>query len=467
MQSLGGHASSRAPVLGGPTLPRLTPRRDLSNLTALPPYRLIAHFPPMSSITVEKTAEDLASRSLRVTIPVDRVEAAEARALKYYAKRARLPGFRQGKAPEAVVRRRFGDAIRQTVLEEVVREGWEEARTAESLEPVSEPSIRNLKFEAGSPIEFDLLVEVRPSLKLARTGGFTLTRQVRPVTDEAVEEQLQALREQKATWLPVAGARPTEGQMVRVEVTSLNQASEVAPEPQAHDVVLGEQQAVPALEELIMSLEPGQTTEGVIPLPADPSPEAPAAEPPSRRVRVTLLEVKQKELPELDDALAREVGEFDSLEELKSTIRTDLAADAVREADSSLREQLIAELASANDVPAPESLVHRVMHAYAHAYGIPDEQLGAFEGQFHGIAESTVRRDLILGAVVEQEKLAATEADVDARIAEMAKARGVETGQLYASLQKANRLPELERALTEEKAFAWLLAQSTVNEVSA
>ena len=192
-----------------------------------------------------------------------------------------------------------------------------------------------------------------------------------------------------------------------------------------------------------------------------------ASHAPSRRVRVTLLEVKQKELPDVDDALAREVGEFDSLEALKATIRNDLEADAVREADSALREQLISELASANDVPAPESLVHRVMHAYAHAYGIPDEQLGAFESQFHGIAETTVRRDLILGAVVEQEKLAATESDVDARIADMAKARGVETGQLYATLQKANRLPELERALTEEKAFAWLLAQSTVNEVSA
>ena len=419
----------------------------------------------MSAITVEKTAEDLASRSLRVTVPVDRVEEAEARALKYYARRARLPGFRQGKAPEAVVRRRFGDAIRQTVLEEVVREGWEEAKTSEALEPVAEPSIRNLKFEAGSPIEFELLVEVRPSLALARTGGFTLTRQVRPVTDEAVEQQLQALREQKATWLPVEGAKPTPGQMVRVEVTPLDLDGDDPAEPQSHDVVLGEQRAVQDLEELIMSLEPGQTAEGDITFPDDHPDEARRGQ--SRRVRVTLQEVKRKELPPVDDALAREVGEFDSLEALRDTIRTDLAADAVREADSALREQLLAELASANNVPAPESLVHRVMHAYASAYGIPDEQLGAFEHQFHGIAESTVRRDLILGAVVEQEKLAATEADVDAKVAEMAAARGVETGQLYASLQKANRLPELERALTEEKAFAWLLAQSTVNEVSA
>ena len=92
----------------------------------------------MSSITVEKTAEDSASKSLHVTVPVDRIREAEARALKYYAKRARLPGFRPGKAPDTVVRKRFGDAIRQTVLEEVIRESWETAKTSESLKPITD-----------------------------------------------------------------------------------------------------------------------------------------------------------------------------------------------------------------------------------------------------------------------------------------------------------------------------------------
>jgi trigger factor len=140
----------------------------------------------MSQITVEKTAEDSASKSLRVTVPVDRVREVEAKALKYYVRQARLPGFRPGKAPEAVVRKRFGDAIRQSVLEEVIRESWETARSAESLKPITDPSIRNLKFEEGSPIEFDLLVEVRPELKLDRTGGFRVERRVAAVPDAAV-----------------------------------------------------------------------------------------------------------------------------------------------------------------------------------------------------------------------------------------------------------------------------------------
>ncbi len=413
-----------------------------------------------TEILVEKTAEDVASRSLKVTVPLERVQAAEDKALKYYAKRARLPGFRQGKAPEAVVRRRFGDAIRQSALEEVVRDGWEMAKSSEALEPVTEPSVRNLKFEEGSPVEFELFVEVRPSISLERTGGFKLVRTVPTVGEEAVADQLENIREQKATWLPVEGHKPTPGQMVQLEVTALD--GEGAAEAQPHSLVLGEQRAVPDLEELVMQLLPGETREGEIRFPDDHPDEARRGQ--SRKVRVTLLDVKRKELPDLSDELAREVGEFESLEQLRSAITEDLTREASREADARLRDDLIRQIAEANNVPAPESLVHRVMHAYAHGYNIPETEFASFEAQFRPIAEATVRRDLILSAVLEQGQLRATEEEMDARVAEMAKARGVETGQLYAGLQKANRLPEIERALTEEKVFAHLLAQSTVDE---
>src|SRR5882724_10650106 len=175
----------------------------------------------MSQITVEKTAEDPASKSLRVTVPVDRVQEAEAKAVKYYAQRARLPGFRQGKAPAAVVRKRFGDAIRQSVLEEVIRESWETAKTSESLKPITDPSIRNLKFEVGSPIEFEMLVEVRPEISLQRTGGFRIMRAVAAVPETAVDEQLVRLQDQKATWIPLEGSKPSPGQMVRVDVAPI------------------------------------------------------------------------------------------------------------------------------------------------------------------------------------------------------------------------------------------------------
>lgn len=418
----------------------------------------------MSQITIEKTAEDTASRSLRVTVPVDRVKEAEDRAVQTYARRARLPGFRPGKAPMAVVRKRFGDAIRQSVLEQLLRESWEQARESESLKPIADPSIRNLKFEEGSPIEFDLLVEVRPEIKLERIGGFTLTRPRPTVDDAAVDQQLHSMQEQKAAWIPVADTRPTDGELVRVEVAPIDDEGTVG-EPKAYDLVLGQQQAVPAVEEAIKSLTPGQTGTAEIQYPDDHPDESRRGQ--TRRVQVTLHEVKRQELPPLDDDFAGEVGDFDSLDALKAAVRQDLEADAAREADARVRDQLLQQIAEANQVPAPESLVHRLLHGYAESYRVPPEQLPSFEQQFHPIAEAQVRRELIMDALVEAHDLRATESEVDARVAQLAEARQVSAGELYASLQKANRLADLERSLTEEKVFDFLLKQSTVAEAES
>jgi trigger factor len=417
----------------------------------------------MSQITVEKTAEDSASKSLRVTVPVDRVRQAEAKAVQYYAQRARLPGFRPGKAPVAVVRKRFNDAIRQTVLEEVLRESWETAKTAESLKPITDPSIRNLKFEEGSPIEFDLLVEVRPDIKLEGVGGFRVERRVQPVTDSGVDEQLARLQEQKAAWLPVTGEQPSPGQMVRVEVAPLEDGNPGTAQP--YDLVLGQNQAIPELEERIMALRPGESADSEVRFPDDHPEESRRGQ--SRRVRVTLHEVKRQELPNLDDAFAREVGDFEDLAALRAAVRQDLEREAAREADAQVRQALLSQVIEANQVPAPESLVHRLMHGYADMYRIPQEQLGQFEQQFHPVAETQVRRDLALDALVEAQGLRATEAELDARIAQLAEGRGVPVAELYGSLQKANRLGELERSITEEKAFAYLLSQSTVDEATS
>lgn len=122
------------------------------------------------------------------------------------------------------------------------------------------------------------------------------------------------------------------------------------------------------------------------------------------------------------------------------------------------------QLVEANAVPAPESLVQRLLHGLLHAYGIPHEQFDTFAAQFRPIAEAQVRRDLVLTAVAEAQGLRATEGDLDDRVAAMARSRGVGPAEVYAALEKEKRLPELERSLTEEKAWAWLLAQSTVTE---
>jgi trigger factor len=417
----------------------------------------------MSTITVTKTAEDAASKSLRVTVPVERVEEATTKAVKQYAKRARLPGFRQGKAPDAVVRRRFSNEIRQWVIEEVIREGWEEAKTAESLKPISDPSIRNLKFEDGQPVEFELLVEVRPELKLGRVGGFSLSRRTPPVTDAMVTEQLGKLREQRATWLPVADAKPAPGEMVRVEVAPIEDGE--VKEAQPYTMVLGDGQALPSLEEKIMTMVPGLTIDTEVRFPDDHAEVERRGT--SRKVRLTLHEVKRQELPPLDDTLAREIGDFETLDALKEAVREDLVAGANRDADAGVREQLVEQLVEANGIEAPASMVDRMLHSLLHAYQIDHAKAEQFNAEFRPVAAAQVRRELLLTTLADQQSLRATEAEVDERIARIAEQRKTTPAQVYAQLEQAKRLPELTRSITEEKVFAWLLSQSTVSEATS
>ena len=412
----------------------------------------------MPDISITKTKEDAASKSLQVSVPADRVRQAEKKAVKYYGANARLPGFRPGKAPEAVVRRRFGEAIRQTMLEELIRESWDEAQKVEGLKPIAEPHIHNLKFEDGQDLEFEFHVEVRPDVTLKKTGGFKVERKVQPVTAEQVEERLRDLQERKASWLPVEGEKPAPGQMVRMEVAPLE--GDVPGPSQPYTMVLGEGRAIPDVEEKVMDLLPGQTVDAEVRFPDDHPDESKRGT--TRRVRITLHEVKRQELPPLDDAFAREVGDFETLDALRGALRKDLEQDAAQGADAAVRQDLLNQIYQTNDVPAPGSLVNRLIQGYMKAYEIPEDRFEQFSHEFRPVAEQQVRRELVLDAVVESNSLQATEKEIDERVAALAAGRNMPVGQLYAQLEKAGRLRELERSLTEEKAFAWLLQQSTV-----
>src|SRR3989442_13654810 len=132
----------------------------------------------MADIQVKKTGEEPGAASLAVTVPPEHVRQAEERATTDYQRRARLPGFRKGKAPAAIGRKQFADDIRQRALEDLIRESWGLALEQEKLKPVADPHVHNLKWEAGAPVTFEFHVEVRPEIALQRLGGFRLTRKV-------------------------------------------------------------------------------------------------------------------------------------------------------------------------------------------------------------------------------------------------------------------------------------------------
>jgi trigger factor len=398
-------------------------------------------------------------RLLEVSVPLATVTAEEERTARRYASSVRLPGFRPGKAPPAMVRKRFKDAIRQQVLETLVQEAFKEVMEREKLDVAAQPHVHDVKFDEGQPLTFELHLEVRPKLELARTEGFRITRAESAVTDDAVAQQIETLRDQKATWAPVE-EKPREGDMVKVLLATPETAGGEMPEGSPYNIVLGSGQAIPGVEELIMELAPGETKERVVKWPEDFPDEAQKGQ--TKNVRVTLQDVKRKTSPALDDAFAREVGDFDGIAALRAAIQVDLEEHARRDADAQVRQQLIDEITQANPFDVPPSWVNRMISAYMEAYKIPEEQRQAFGAEFASVAERQVRRDMIIDAIAEQQQLAATEKDVDDRVAAVAEQRGSDPGQVYASLQKAGRLPEIERSITEEKVFEWLIARNEI-----
>src|SRR3954466_5277126 len=158
-------------------------------------------------------------RHIQVSVPAEAVKDAEDKAARRYASTVRLPGFRPGKAPATVVRRKFGDAIRQEALESLVREAYQEFVEKESIKVAAQPHVHDVKFEEGQPLTFELHLEVRPTIELARTSGFRIERPAVSITEEQVDEQLERVREKKPTW-PRGSEKPRPGDMVNVQIAT-------------------------------------------------------------------------------------------------------------------------------------------------------------------------------------------------------------------------------------------------------
>jgi trigger factor len=413
-----------------------------------------------TDIQITATKSEGAERRLQVAVPPSRVAEARNKAANRVAKQVRVPGFRPGKAPTAMVRKQYAAAIDQEAVEALLREAFETVLAKEKLELVTQPHAHDVKFGEDDGLSFELHCEVRPEIKLDRLSGFRVMRPVDAVTEEQVQEQLDRMREQRGTWAPVEG-KANEGDLVTVVLATAEEDGTM-PEGKEYRLVMGAGQAIPAIEELVMAMGQGETIEKNVKWPEDFPDEAQRGK--TKQVRATLTEVKRKALPPLDDAFAREMGDFESLAAFTDVVRKDMAESAVREADAAARTQLLDEIVAANPLDLPPSWVKQMIQAYAEAYKIPQEEIVKFADEIRGMAERQVRRDLILDTIADREKLAASEGDVDDKVQEMAGKRGVDAGQLYSSLQKAGRLRELERSITEERVFTWLLGQNSVEQ---
>jgi trigger factor len=359
--------------------------------------------------------------------------------------------------------KRFGPAVEQELLDRVIGEAYRSALREQALRPISDGEVGEVEYQPQADLTFRISFDVAPVVKLARVGGFKVERPSLPVPDEDVDKVLERIREQKGTWVPIEEeGTPSTGERVSVRIERLDAEGE---EPRRYEFVLGQGEAIPEVEGAIGSLAVGSSGEFMIHIPADSGPEAASAE--ERRLRIYLDGRKRLELPPLDDALAKAAGEFQTLEELRSRVREDLLSEAKREEEARLRALLVEQIVAANPFEVPESMVNQfVRSALGDPKEVPEERFAEVKEQLRPRAIQAVKRFLVVNEVSESRGLRATEEEVDARIEELADKGRTNPSDLYARLQKAGHLEQLEREITERKVFDFLKGESNVVEAA-
>ncbi len=399
-------------------------------------------------------------RTLSITVPSTMVREERKAAVRQLSSKLKLPGFRAGKIPPAMVEKRFGSALEKEVLDRVIGEAYRGALAERSLRPISEGEVGEIDYEPESDLKFDISFDVAPQVELARVGGFQVRRSTIQVSDEQVDEVLNRVREQEGTWVPVESGAPEHGDLVAVRIQRLADEED---EPRPYEFALGRDQAIPDVEASIRTLEVGGSEEFTIRFPEDVADEERQGT--EQSVRIFLDSRKRLELPELDDSLAASVGKFETLEELVGQIREDLTQEAEREAEAGLREALIGQILSANPFDIPESMVDQyVRSALGDPKDIPEEQFAEAKKQLQPQAIRTVKRHIVISRIAEAEGLAASGEEVDARIEEIAEGTQATLAEVYSRLQKSGQLDHLEREITEGKVFDFLETQSEITE---
>lgn len=422
--------------------------------------------PPLDASRLDVTVTEGARcrRTVKVAVPADVVDAERVAVVRKYASRVKLRGFRKGRVPTGVVLQRYGRVIEEETVETSVKKACDAAITANELHPVSDVEVKDLSFKPGESISFEASFDVRPEVPLGRLGGFRVERPRVAVPDGAAGEILEGLRKDHAAWRTEESGTPVAGDSVTVLLTRLDEAdTEPGDSSRQYDIVLGEGQALPDIEDAIGTLEPGGAGEFEVGFPDDFADEARRGQ--RHRLRIELVARQVPVLPELDDAFARTVGDFEDLAALRARVEEDLERDAGARAEAELRDRLLHMVVEANDFEVPDSMVEGYTDAViGDANGVDPEKLDELRKELRPSAEMAVKRDLLTAHIVDEHDLRATAEEVGARVEELARQSNQSPGRLRARLKKSGGLRNIERTLTEARLFEFLKGRSEITE---
>ncbi|MGO0121958.1 trigger factor [Desulfothermobacter acidiphilus] len=416
---------------------------------------------------------------LEVEVEAQRFDQAVERAYRKLAREVEIPGFRRGRAPRALVERHLGkERFRHEAAWLLLEEAYPEAVAEAGIEPVSRPEIELVQAEEGKPLVFTAKVEVKPEVSLGEYKGVKVTREVRAVTDEEVEAELDKLRKRYARMVTVEEGEVQDEDLVVLDYT-LKVGDRVLAEEKDREIEIGLGYLGEEVDAALKGSRPGEEREIKLFLPPDhPDPELAGKE---AWLRVKIRSLFRRELLPLSDDLAKEASEFDTLEELRASIRKRLKQEAEKAADQELRRRVVEQVVAGAQVELPSSLVEAQAEELLEDLVSAAESKGVPADRFFELAQSTpeelrerLRPDaeqnlkvrLVLDAVAKAENLQVEEEAVKAEVERIASLYRQDPERLYHSLKDQGQLEFLREKLRRDRAIDFLVSHAVVEEAS-
>jgi len=415
-------------------------------------------------------------RELELEIPAEEVSKKIESVAKEFARIANVPGFRRGKAPVSLIRRKFADEIKGEVLQTLVPERVEKAVAEQKLTPVSQPQVEKLDFNEGQPLKFRAVFEVLPEFELGNYKGLELEMPTMDVTEEDVKKTFEQLRERAATFVPVEGRAIQDGDFAQIKLLG---TPEGGGDPlQAESVLchIGAEETMEPFNTNLKGAQAGEHKNFDVDYPAD-YPDAKLA---GKKLHyaVEVLGIKTKKLPELNDDFAKDVSEWPTLEEFTKKVREGLEHQRDDKHKELLREKILAEIVKLHDFPVPESLVEhqmdvrleRVVRSLA-AQGVDPRAVNvdwvALRHRQEDRAKDDVKAELIVDRIATAENIDVTEEEVTHELEHMASHGNESAEAIRARLTKQGGLDRMKAKLRSDKTLDWLAQQAKIKTVAA
>lgn len=399
------------------------------------------------------------TREIVLDVSAEEVTKTFKRVVRNYQKYARIPGFRPGKAPEAVLRKKFGSDIRKEVIDTLLPERFNASVREAGVKPVGQPQVTELTVEEGQPLHVKAVFEYLPEFSIDGYQSVTVEKPSEEVTEEEFDRELKELLESRATIEPVEEDRPlVDGDWAQITYSGKIEGDDAAEPIQGQDalVEIGGKDTVEAFTTALRGAKPGQELKAEVVYPADYA--EPKLSGKTVAYEVTVKSIKKRTIPELTDEFAKELGNYENLDELKNRVREHMANRKKRSVAGETKDRLMAALIEKFPFPVPESMVQdqidarleRGLRALA-AQGMEPDQMRQLDftrlrGAQRDGAVAEVKSFLILDKIADAENITVTDEDLER--------------ELYiASLQTREPIDQLRQRLTQDGGLARIREQ--------